>query len=63
MFEVLRAGSRLFRPGREVTVYCDAPVDPTGWPDDKLAQLALKVRERVMDRVDAHWEEVHGRRG
>ncbi len=63
MFEVLRAGSPLFRPAGRVTVYCDAPIDPTGTPDAKLAQLALRVRERVMDRVDAHWEEAHGRRG
>lgn len=55
MYEILRADSGLMRPGREVTVYCDAPIDPTGVPDAQIPQLAQRVREGIAARVDAHW--------
>jgi 1-acyl-sn-glycerol-3-phosphate acyltransferase len=55
MYEVLRAGSARMRLGREVVVYCDAPVDP-GQPDDgaeALRAVAERVRARIAGRVDA----------
>jgi hypothetical protein len=55
MFEILRAGSARMRLGREVVVYCDAPVDP-GRPEDgaeALKALAERVRGRIAARVDA----------
>lgn len=54
MYEILRAGSPLMRRGREVTVYCDAPIDPTGVPDDEISALAQRVRAPIARRVDAH---------
>ncbi len=54
MYEILRAGSARMRWGREVTVYCDAPIDPTGVPDDGLGALADDVRRVIAARVDAH---------
>ncbi len=54
MFEVLRAGSPRMRRGREVTVYCDAPLDPTGLSDAEVEAFADRVRAVVAGRVDAH---------
>jgi 1-acyl-sn-glycerol-3-phosphate acyltransferase len=51
MYEILRAGSGRMRRGREVTVYCDAPIDPTGVPDDGIEALAERVRSVVVGRV------------
>ena len=61
MFEILRAGSALFRPGREVVVWCGAPVPTAGVPDADLAELAERVRAPIAARVDAHWEQHAGR--
>ncbi|MEQ1572146.1 MAG: lysophospholipid acyltransferase family protein, partial [Myxococcota bacterium] len=54
MYESLRAGSALFRRAGDVTVYCDAPIDPTGVPDDGIGELAERVRAVVAGRVSAH---------
>ncbi len=54
MYEILRAGSGRMRWGREVTVWCDAPIDPTGVTDDGLGDLAERVRGVIAARVDAH---------
>ena len=51
MFEVNRAGSALMRPGKQITVYCDAPIEPTDEPE----VLAERVRSVVAARVDAHF--------
>jgi 1-acyl-sn-glycerol-3-phosphate acyltransferase len=55
MFEILRAGSALFRPGGEVVVWCGAPIPTAGVPDAGLADLAESVRAPIAARVDAHW--------
>jgi 1-acyl-sn-glycerol-3-phosphate acyltransferase len=54
MYEILRAGSPQMRLGRTVTVYCDAPIDPSGVPDEGLGELAERVRQAIAARVDAH---------
>jgi len=61
MFEVLRAGSGLLRPGREVVVWCGAPIETAGLSDDELPALAERVRAPIAARVDAHWEQHVGR--
>lgn len=61
MFEVLRVGSAVMRPGREVTVYCDAPVSMGGLSDAALDEAIDRVRGAIAARVDAHWER-HDRR-
>lgn len=55
MYEILRAGSARMRLGREVVVYCDAPVDP-GSPEDgpeALKAMVERVRSRIVARVEA----------
>lgn len=54
MYEILRAGSGRMRRGGEVTVFCDAPVDPSGVADEGLQALADRVRAVIAARVDAH---------
>jgi 1-acyl-sn-glycerol-3-phosphate acyltransferase len=61
MFEVLRAGSSLFRPGGEVVVWCGAPIETAGVSDAGLRELAERVRAPIAARVDAHWERHVGR--
>jgi len=56
MFQVLRKGSWIMRPGFEVTVFCDAPIQTAGLSDDEIPALAERVRQVVADRVDAYWE-------
>jgi 1-acyl-sn-glycerol-3-phosphate acyltransferase len=53
MYEILRADSWLFRPGGQVTVACDAPVDPAEVASDR--DLADRVRAVIAARVDAYW--------
>jgi 1-acyl-sn-glycerol-3-phosphate acyltransferase len=60
MHEVLRKGSRVMRPGRVVTVYCDAPIATRGLSDAEIDALADRVHGVVAARVDAHREGRHG---
>jgi 1-acyl-sn-glycerol-3-phosphate acyltransferase len=59
MYEVLRTGSWILRPG-EVTVYCDAPVETTGVRREDVAELTERVRRVIAARVDAYYEGRHG---
>jgi 1-acyl-sn-glycerol-3-phosphate acyltransferase len=56
MYEILRPGSKLFRPGREVTVYCDAPIATAGLSAGEVPALARRVQAVVSERVDRYWE-------
>jgi 1-acyl-sn-glycerol-3-phosphate acyltransferase len=60
MFEILRPGSSLFRLGREVTVYCDAPIETAGLSAGDVPALAERVRSVIAARVDAYWAEQAG---
>ncbi|MCA9490682.1 MAG: 1-acyl-sn-glycerol-3-phosphate acyltransferase [Myxococcales bacterium] len=62
MYEILRAGSGRMRRGRQVTVYCDAPLDPTGLSDEEIDGFAERVRGVIAGRVDAHLDAL-GRSG
>lgn len=52
MYEVLRKGSGLIRPG-EVTVYVEAPIETAGLPDASIPELAQRVQAAVAARVHA----------
>ncbi len=62
MFEILRAGSGLMRPGGSVTVFCDAPVPTADQPPEAVPDLAAHVQAIVSARVDAHFGERFGER-
>ncbi len=53
MFEVMRKGSLVIRPG-DVTVYCDAPIDFAGLSDEEVPQQVERVRDAIAARVNAH---------
>jgi 1-acyl-sn-glycerol-3-phosphate acyltransferase len=55
MYRVMRKGSLLIRPGHEVTVYCDAPIETAGTGRRDLPQLVSRVRDVMNGRLDAYW--------
>lgn len=61
MFEILRPGSKLFRPGREVTVTLHAPIETEGLSPREVPALARRVQAVVSERVDRYWAEQAGR--
>jgi 1-acyl-sn-glycerol-3-phosphate acyltransferase len=57
MYRVMRKGSYLIRPGYDVIVYCDAPIETAGTDRRDVAQLVNRVREIMQERLDAYWRE------
>ncbi len=55
MYRVMRKGSWVIRPGQEVTVYVDAPIETAHLTDDEIPDLAQRVHDVVSGRVDAYW--------
>lgn len=62
MYEVMRKGSYLLRPGHTVTVYVEKPIPTAGLRDDEIPALAVEVQRVVAARVDAYWREKSERR-
>jgi len=60
MYEVLKKGSWLIRPGGNVTVWCDAPMETAGLSDEEVLALADRAQRVVATRVDAHREAAIG---
>ncbi|TNF32889.1 MAG: 1-acyl-sn-glycerol-3-phosphate acyltransferase [Deltaproteobacteria bacterium] len=56
MYEVMRKGSPLLRPGGVVTVHVGPPLPTAGLSDDEVPALAEQVREVVAGHVDRYWE-------
>lgn len=56
MYEVMNPHSWVIRPGGDVTVYCDAPIETAGIPDEGIEDLANRVRAVMAARVDAYWD-------
>lgn len=57
MYRVMRKGSYLIRPGYDVTVYCDAPIETRGTTRRDLPELMERVRSTMQARLDAYWSE------
>jgi 1-acyl-sn-glycerol-3-phosphate acyltransferase len=57
MYRVMRKGSYLIRPGYDVTVYCDAPIETQGTTRKDLPELMEQVRRAMHTRLDAYWNE------
>lgn len=55
MYRVMRKGSYLIRPGHQVTVYCDQPIETDGLSIRDIPQLMERVRSVMSARLDAHW--------
>jgi 1-acyl-sn-glycerol-3-phosphate acyltransferase len=52
MWDVMRKGSLLIRPGRAVTVYYEQPVPTAGLTEADLPDLVQTVRQAIVRRVD-----------
>ena len=70
MYRVMRKGSYLIRPGYDVTVYCDAPIETAGTSRAELPALVEQVRGVMARRLDDYYATVppqrrfwHRRRG
>jgi 1-acyl-sn-glycerol-3-phosphate acyltransferase len=61
MYRVMRKGSLLIRPGHEVTVYCDAPIETAGTRRKQLGSLMQEVRDVMNRRLDTYWSESNSR--
>jgi 1-acyl-sn-glycerol-3-phosphate acyltransferase len=55
MYRVMRKGSYLIRPGHEVTVYCDEPIETAGMSRRDIPALIERVRAVMQGRLDAYW--------
>jgi 1-acyl-sn-glycerol-3-phosphate acyltransferase len=55
MYRVMRKGSYLIRPGHEVTVYCDEPIETAGMSRRDVPALIERVRGVMQARLDAYW--------
>ena len=56
-FDLSRPGSVVLRPGNQITVYCDKPIETTGLTAEDVPELADRVRAAVKARIDAYWAE------
>ena len=57
MYDVMHKGSLLIRPGNEVTVYCDAPIDFAGLNDDEVLEAMDAVRAKMVERVNGYFDQ------
>jgi 1-acyl-sn-glycerol-3-phosphate acyltransferase len=55
MYRVMRKGSLLIRPGHDVTVYCDAPIETTAFKKGDRAGLVEAVRSVMTRRLEDYW--------
>jgi len=56
MYRVMRKGTLLIRPGYDVTVYCDAPIQTVGMSKRELPELMQRVRDVMTARLDHYWQ-------
>ena len=56
MWDVMRKGSVLLRPGADVEVFVGAPVATAGIPDERMTEPVAAVRGFIADKVDRYLE-------
>ena len=54
-FDMMRKGSLVIRPGNDITVHCDKPIETGGLTEQDVPELAARVRSVMSERVDAYW--------
>jgi 1-acyl-sn-glycerol-3-phosphate acyltransferase len=62
MYRVMRKGSLLIRPGHEVTVYCDAPIETASFKKGDRASLVEAVRSVMTRRLEDYWAQERRRK-
>jgi 1-acyl-sn-glycerol-3-phosphate acyltransferase len=58
MYQVMRKGSYLIRPGHQVTVYCDQPIETAGLSINDIPGLMERVHKTMSDRINSYWDSV-----
>jgi 1-acyl-sn-glycerol-3-phosphate acyltransferase len=56
-YRVMRKGSLLLRPGYDITVYCDEPIETAGLGRRDLPALIERVRAVMQGRLDTYWRQ------
>jgi 1-acyl-sn-glycerol-3-phosphate acyltransferase len=56
MYETMRTGSWLLRPGYTVTVHVLPPIPTEGMSDEAVALLVTRVQGQLAEKIDAYWE-------
>lgn len=56
-FDMMRKGSLMIRPGHQLTVWVDEPIETAGLPDSAIPELAERVQNVVGRRIDDYWRE------
>lgn len=54
-FDALRKDCYVMRPGNEITVYCEKPIEMAGASDEEVQLLVQQARDVVAGRVDDFW--------
>ncbi|MCB9594593.1 MAG: 1-acyl-sn-glycerol-3-phosphate acyltransferase [Sandaracinaceae bacterium] len=54
-FDLMRAGSLMLRPGSQITVYVEEPIEMAGATDEEVSELADRAQRAVAARVDDYW--------
>ena len=57
LYDIMRKGSNHIRPGFDVTVRCDAPVDFAGLTDEEVMRRMKDVRDTISGHVDSYFAE------
>jgi len=55
MYRVMRKGSLMIRPGYDVTVYCDKPIETTDYARGETTRLMQDVGSVMRRRLDDYW--------
>lgn len=63
MYEVMRKGSWLIRPGHTVTVHVGAPIAMKGRKDGEVRAAVDEARDVIAGHVDRYWQERARKRG
>lgn len=61
MYRVMRKGSLMIRPGYDVTVYCDKPIETTDYKRTETDILMQDVGDVMRGRLQAYWQQSNGR--
>lgn len=56
MYDVMRKGSLLIRPGHQVTVHVGKPIPTRGLQRRELGEVARLVKQTITTHVDQYWE-------
>lgn len=63
MYDLMRKGSLVIRPGQEVTVHVEAPVEVAGRGPEQVAAIAAETRAAITKHVDAYLDAKGARHG